>query len=309
MAANNNIKRTIFEYALLTGGCFIFSLAAVLLIEPYGFAPGGTYGLSMVFHHLWGWSTEVSALCMDIPLLIIGTLVLGSKFGIKTLACTFLIPGFMWLLHHTYGFDSLIEPEVSKQITEQGLTGIDAIQKFDHQLLAAIFGGILYGIGLGMIFRSRATSGGSDIISMIINKYIHISMGTAVIIVDGLITLTTVIAFGDWKLPMYSWLIIILESKIIDMVIEGQSVKTMMIISSNMEPIKEHILNTMGRGATLIPAKGMYKGEQKDIIYTTLTRREMMNLRYKIGEIDPKAFINVMDSSEIIGNGFKGFKE
>ena len=145
----------------------------------------------------------------------------------------------MWIIHQTYGFDSLIEPEVSRKIAEEGLTGVAAISLYDHQLLAAIFGGILYGIGLGMIFRSRATSGGSDIISMIINKYLHISMGTAVTIVDGLITLSTVIAFGDWKLPMYSWLIIIIESIIIDKVIEGQAAKTMMIISTRQDEIRK----------------------------------------------------------------------
>lgn len=309
--ASNKIftKQNILEYSLLAGGCFIFSLGAVLLIEPYGFAPGGTYGLSMVFHHLWGWRTEVSALCMDIPLLIIGTIVLGSRFGIKTLLCTFLIPAFMWLIHQTYGFDSLIEPEISQKIAAEGLTGEAAIGLYDHQLLAAIFGGILYGIGLGMIFRSRATSGGSDIISMIINKYLHISMGTAVTIVDGLITLSTVIAFGDWKLPMYSWLIIILESVIIDKVIEGQSAKTMMIISEKQDQIRKVIIEDMHRGATLIHATGMYKGERKDIIYVNLTRREVVNLRYRIAELDPKAFINIMNSSETLGNGFKSIKE
>ena len=134
-------------------------------------------------------------------------------------------------------------------------------------------------------------------------------MGTAVVIVDGIITLSTVIAFGDWKLPMYSWIIIFIESKIIDLIIEGSSVKTMMIVSEKLEPIKDVIINDLGRGATLIPAVGMYKGEQRNIIYTTMTRREMVTLRYKIAEIDPRAFINVIESSEILGEGFKNIKE
>src|SRR5574344_2410286 len=290
-------KNFFVTYGLLVGGCFVFALGAVLLVEPYGFAPGGTYGLAMVFHHLWGWRTETTALCMDIPLLIIGILVIGKKFGIKTMLCTFLIPLFMWLLYNTHGDVSLIEP------------GRADMNLFKNQLLAAIFGGIIYGIGLGMVFKSRATSGGSDIISMIVNKYFHISMGTAVVIVDGIITLSTVIAFGDWKLPMYSWIIIFIESKIIDLIIEGSSVKTMMIVSEKLEPIKDVIINDLGRGATLIPAVGMYKGEQRNIIYTTMTRREMVTLRYKIAEIDPRAFINVIESSEILGEGFKNIKE
>jgi Uncharacterized conserved protein len=290
-------KDFFITYSLLIGGCFVFALGAVMFVEPYGFAPGGTYGLSMVFHHLWGWRTELSALCMDIPLLIIGIIVIGKKFGIKTIICTLCLPLFMWLLHKYYGYDSLIEP------------GISNMKLLHDQLLSAIFGGIVYGIGLGMIFKSRATSGGSDIIAMILNKYTHLSIGTLVMIVDGIITLSTVIAFGDWKLPMYSWIIIFIEGKVIDFIIDGPAMKTLLIISDKIEPIKDVIINDLNRGATLIPSYGMYKGEKRNIIYTILSRREMVTLRYKIAEIDPKAFINVVDSSEILGEGFKNISE
>ncbi len=282
------------EYAWLLGGCFIFALGNVLFAEPYGFAPGGTYGLSIVFHHLWGWRTEVSALSMDIPLLIVGFIFLGRKFGVKTIVCTFVIPVFMSLVHKFYGFGALLEPE----ITEREL--------LQEQLLSALFGGVVYGIGLGMIFRSRATSGGSDIISMILHKYTNISLGTLVIIVDCTITLTTVLAFGDWRLPMYSWILIFVEGKVIDMVVEGgASHKTLMIISSETEQIKEYIIKEINRGATIFDAKGAFAGEPKKVIYTILSLREMMILRHHIKEVDPQAFINVIDSREIIGNGFK----
>lgn len=281
-------------YAYLIGGCFIFALGNVLFAEPYGFAPGGTYGLSIVFHHLWGWRTEVSALSMDIPLLIIGFIFLGGKFGIKTVVCTFIIPVFMSLVHKFYGYNALLEPE----ITERAL--------LEEQLLSAVFGGIVYGIGLGMIFKSRATSGGSDIIAMILHKYTHISLGTLVIIVDCTITLTTVVAFGDWRLPMYSWILIFIEGKVIDLVVEGASVhKTLMIVSEQTEKIREVIINDINRGATIINAQGGYKGESRQIIYTILTRREMMILRHHIQKIDSNAFINILDSKEILGRGFK----
>ena len=306
---NTKRKELILEYFYIVIGCFLFSVGAVALVEPYGFAPGGVYGLSIVFHHLFGWETEITALCMDIPLLIIGTIILGPKFGIKTLVCVLLVPFFMWILHKTYGYHSIIEPEISKDIMDQGITGVQALHLYKNQLLAAIFGGVVYGIGLGLIFKSRATSGGSDIIAMIANKYFHLSLGTCIIIIDGIITLSTVIAFGDWRLPMYSWIIIFIESKIIDMVVAGKAVKTVMIISSETEAVKKVILEDLGRGATLLPAVGMYKGDKRDMIYTTLTRREMFTLRYKIADIDPKAFINVVDSSETLGLGFKNITE
>lgn len=291
-------KDFFITYGWLLGGCFVFAVGAVMFAEPYGFAPGGTYGLSMVFHHLWGWETEITALCMDVPLLLLGMYFLGGMFGIKTIICTFAIPLFMRLIHATYGYDALLEP------------GITERTELQEQLLSAIFGGIVYGIGIGMIFKARATSGGSDIISMILNKYTHISLGTLVIIVDCTITLSTVVAFGDWRLPMYSWIIVFIEGKVIDLVLDGASVhKTLMIVTDKVEPVKNIILNDIKRGATLLPAVGMYKGEQRNLIYTILTRREMMVLRHKIAEIDPEAFINIVDSKEILGKGFKPLKE
>ena len=282
------------NYALLTGGCFLFTLGAVMFAEPYGFAPGGTYGIAMVFHHLFGWRTEVTALCMDIPLLLIGIYFLGGKFGIKTVICTFLIPLFMWIIHSIYGFAPLLEPE----ITERSM--------LQEQMLSSIFGGVTYGLGLGMVFRSGATSGGSDIISMILNKFTHISLGVLVMIVDCTITLTTVIAFGDWRLPMYSWIIIIIEGKVIDLVVDGFfSNKTVLIISQKSDEIKDFIINDMQRGATIMEATGAFSGENKKMIYTIVSMKELISLRKRIKEIDDTAFVNVINSSEILGEGFK----
>ena len=288
------LKTRIKEYSLLVLGNFIFALGAVMLVEPYGFAPGGTYGLGMVAHHLWGFETEYVALCMDVPLLIIGFIVLGNRFGIKTIVSTILLPLFMQLIHRIYGYASLIEPEVVEMTAYQ------------HPIIAAIFGGVVYGTGLGMVYRSRATTGGSDIIAMILRKYTHLSMGISTLIVDGLITLSTVVAFGDWKLPMYSWIIIFVSSRVIDFFLEGpKRAKTMMIITSKSDEIRNFIINDMERGATLIPGKGLYSGEGRDIIYVVLGRREMIRLRQEISKTDPYAFINVLDSAEILGEGFQ----
>ena len=276
-------KDFFITYSWLLGGCFVFALGAVLFAEPNRFAPGGTYGLAIVLHHLLGWRTELTALCMDVPLLLIGIYFLGPKFGIKTVICTFAIPLFMGLIHATYGYEALLGE--------------------NQQLLSAIFGGIVYGIGIGMIFKSRATSGGSDIIAMILNKYTHISLGQLVILVDCTITLTTVLAFGEWTLPMYSWIVVFIEGKVIDVVLEVY--KTLMIVTNNVEAVKKVILQDINRGATLLPAIGMYQGESRNVVYTVLTRREMMILRHRIQEIDPNAFINVIDSKEILGHGFK----
>lgn len=279
-------KDFFITYSWLLGGCFVFALGAVLFAEPNRFAPGGTYGLAIVLHHLLGWRTELTAFMYGCASSFDGIYFLGPKFGIKTVICTFAIPLFMGLIHATYGYEALLGE--------------------NQQLLSAIFGGIVYGIGIGMIFKSRATSGGSDIIAMILNKYTHISLGQLVILVDCTITLTTVLAFGEWTLPMYSWIVVFIEGKVIDVVLEGGSVyKTLMIVTNNVEAVKKVILQDINRGATLLPAIGMYQGESRNVVYTVLTRREMMILRHRIQEIDPNAFINVIDSKEILGHGFK----
>jgi uncharacterized membrane-anchored protein YitT (DUF2179 family) len=287
------IHDTVKDYVIMVMGCMLFSIGAVLFVEPYGFAPGGTYGLAMVFHHLWGWRTEVTALCMDVPLLIIGTLVLGAKFGIKTLICTLLLPFFMFLVHTVYGFDALLDP------------GLTDFTQMNQQMLSSLFGGVFYGVGLGMVYRTGTTTGGTDIINMILRKYFHISMGTASIIVDGLITLTTVIAFSNWTLPMYSWVIIFVSAVLQDRVMQGAPSKTLMIITSKVDEVRDYIIEEMGRGATLIPGTGLYEGKQRDIIYVVVSSREVIQLRKLIAEVDPRAFINVINSSEILGEGFK----
>ncbi len=312
-------KDFFITYAWLLGGNFVFAVGAVLFAEPYGFAPGGTYGLSMVFHNLWGWKTELTALSMDIPLLLLGIYFLGSRFGVKTIISTFAIPSFMWVIHKTYGYLPLLESsEVLAQLKALS-EGVDLsvaanMEAFSNsmrpllqeQLLSSIFGGIVYGIGIGMIFKSRATSGGSDIIAMILNKYTRISLGQLVIIIDCTITLSTVVAFGDWRLPMYSWIIVFIEGKVIDLIVEGANVnRTLMIISDEYEEIIRIIRNDIKRGGTILDAKGMYQGKEKKVLYTILTRRESTILINRISKVDKDAFINIIPSNEIMGKGFK----
>ncbi len=316
-------KDFFITYAWLIGGCFVFAVGAVLFAEPYGFAPGGTYGLSMVFHNLWGWRTELAALCMDIPLLLLGIYFLGPRFGIKTIVCTIAIPVFMWLIHNTYGYLPLLESaevlaQLKAMINGVDLSVADNMETFikdmrpllKEQLLSSVFGGIVYGIGIGMIFKSRATSGGSDIIAMILNKYTGISLGQLVIIVDCTITLSTVVAFGDWRLPMYSWIIVFIEGKVIDLIVQGANVhRTLMIISDKYEDIIKIIRDDINRGGTIIKGVGIYKGLDKNVIYTILTRRESTILINKISKIDKNAFINIIQSNEIMGKGFKSIND
>ena len=177
-------------------------------------------------------------------------------------------------------------------------------------LLSTIFGGVLSGFGLGLIFKAKATSGGSDIIAMIIAKYTKLPIGQLMIYVDSCIVLIGLFAFGDWKIPLYSWLVIFLCGKVIDVVLQGVSYdKTVFIVSDKYEEIRNVIINDLDRGGTTIKAEGMYQGNPKNVIFTNVNRRELAILQSYIHQIDPNAFMTVINANEVIGSGFKSLKE
>ena len=212
MAALNNtkLKQEILAYFLLTIGSALFAIGDVMFVNPYLMAPGGTYGLSNVFNTLWPWKISLYAICMDVPLLIIGTLILGPRFGIKTIVSTALIFLFTLILESTWGYNPVLHDGAIVSQEAEGLVPIPNNGGWfqPDYFLNTVVAGLIYGVAIGLIFRSGATSGGSDIISMILHKYTKISLGTLVMIVDGIITLSTLIAFGDIRLPIYSVLII-----------------------------------------------------------------------------------------------------
>jgi uncharacterized membrane-anchored protein YitT (DUF2179 family) len=284
-------------WTLITVGAFILASGFVFFIDPHRIAPGGVYGIGIIVHYLtkgmFSWAPEgfpigTVGLILNIPLTIIGIKLLGPRFGVKTVIGFILTSIFIDAQHYLFGYEPLV----------------------DDALLSSIFGGVLIGFGLGLIFKSKATSGGSDIIAMIIAKYTRLPLGQLMIYVDSAIVLIALAAFQDWKIPLYSWIVIYITGKVIDMTIQGVSYdKTLFIISDKYDEIREKLIVDLDRGGTLINAVGMYKGQEKKIIFTNVSRREVHMLRDFIEQIDPRAFITVIDANEILGNGFKPIKE
>jgi len=303
-------KQEFVSYLLLIIGSALFAAGDVMFVNPYMMAPGGTYGLSNVFSTLWGGKISVWAICMDVPLLLIGTWILGPKFGVKTIISTFLIFGFTFAIESwIWGYNPVIH---DGPIVAEAIEGISMVQTHDGMwfvpdyFLNTVVAGLIYGVAIGMIFRSGATSGGSDIISMILHKYTKISLGTLVTIVDGCITLSTLIAFGDIRLPIYSIIIIFIEGKVINLVVDGtKSYKTALIVTDKSDVMRDYILNDLHRGGTCITGEGLYNGTERKMIYVTMERTDFVKLRSNLHRLDPSAFVNVIDSSEIMGKGFK----
>ncbi len=289
-------RKWFISYAIITLGAFVLALGFVLFINPYNIVPGGVYGIAIVIHELtygmfdlWpnGVPIGLSGLFINIPLTLLGIKILGPRFGVKTVIGFFLTSIFMDVLTHFIG-DS------------------DPLGLENEMILTCIFGGIMLGVGLGLILKSKATSGGSDIIAMIVAKYTQWPLGQLLIYIDTLIILGGLVVFKDWKIPLYSWLVIYVTGKVIDMVIEGVSYeKMLLIISDKPEEIRDKIVNDLNRGGTFIAGEGMYNNDSKKIIYTVVNRRELSMLEDFIQRIDPKAFLTVIDAKEILGEGFK----
>ncbi len=276
-------------YSLIIVGAFIMASGFVLFITPHNIVPGGVYGISIVIHHFTGWPIGLMALAFDIPLTIIGIRVLGPRFGVKTVVGFVLTAVFVDSLTYFLGAKALVPDDI---------------------LLSSIFGGVFIGFGLGLIFESKATSGGSDIVAMIISKYTKLPLGQLMIYVDSTIVLVGLFAFQDWTIPLYSLIVIYIAGKVVDLVLQGISYdKTLFIISDKHDEIRNKIINDLNRGGTFLKGEGMYNGKEKSIIYTVLNRRELAILQDFINKIDPEAFLTVINANEILGNGFKSLHD
>lgn len=291
MDKKKKIYQELRSYLQIVVGCFIMAVGFVVFIAPMKLAPGGVYGIAIILHHLFDFPIGLSGLALDIPLLILGTLILGPKFGVKTVVGIVSLSAWISLLEFLYGYNLLIDSESA-------------------YFLMTLFGSVLIGLGLGLIFKTRATSGGTDILASILQKYTHLSIGTSLIIVDSIIVLIALAAFKDWEIPLYSWIAIYVTGLVADKVVVGfRTDKTVFIISDKHEEIRDVILNQLGRGGTYIKGEGMYNGREKEIIYTIVDRKELPTLIYKVHEIDPNAFLSIIDASETLGDGFKSLRE
>ncbi len=273
-------------YATLILGSLILATGYTFFMTPYKIVPGGIYGISTILHYKLGFPIGMAALCFNLPLWLWGFKALGKQFGMKTFVCFILVAVF------ADGLPLIFGP--------------DPFQLHDEVLLASIFGGVILGIGVGLILKTHSSSGGTDVLSSILNKITRKPVGMLQMLVDSVIVLAGLLVFQDWKVPFYSWLTIFLMGKVIDIVIQGYSSdKTFFIVSDKTEEIRHYILTELKRGGSIVPVCGMYNRSEKEMIMTVVNRREVVTLQRAIYKIDPDAFTTILDAKEILGQGFK----
>ncbi len=321
-------KKGAISYSMVLIGSCMFALADFLFVVPYGLAPGGVYGLMSVFNNLWDWPMK-NVIFMDLPLFIIGLIFLGSNFGIKTLLSILFTWLFTWAIESygyiaTFGYIPLIHsgeyitPEVfatlGTQVQEMYLPvralggGIIEYFKPDY-ILNTVVGGLVYGVSISIIFYTGATSGGSDIISMIIHKYAHIPLGTMVIIVDSIIALTSFAIGGDIRIPIFSIIFIYLEGIVINKIVTVNKYQTLLIITDNVEGMRDLILKELERSGTIFTGKGLYHNVERNMIYTTVNKKEYNVIKFAAKKLDPNCFITIISNTETLGEGFQPLPE
>ncbi|ADL51025.1 YitT family protein [Clostridium cellulovorans] len=286
---NDKIKKQTMRILKTIIGVIIVSISIKFFLAPNKIAAGGISGIAIILNNFFS-NIPVGAfmLVMDMGLFLIAFIILGKNFGGISLFASISLAGFTWVLDYIFPYNVALTNDL---------------------LLATIFGTIISGIGMGIVFNQNASTGGTDIIAKIINKYLHIDMGKSLLMVDLIVTIVAGITLG-FDQGLVAVLGVILNGSIIDKTIEGLNIsKQIIIVSKEKIKIKEFILKDLDRGCTIISAKGGYTGKETELIYTVLGRKELIKLKEYVREIDRYAFINVSDSHEVLGEGFKNLLE
>lgn len=273
-------KRTLLmEYLLMIVGSTIVGLSFNIFLLPARIAAGGVTGISTLLYELYQFSPAVVQWTFNIPIFIVGLVLLGKDFSLKSIVGTAFVPLVIWL-------------------------SVDIPFKIDNPLLAAIYGGILLGVGLGLVYRGRGSTGGLATVGQIIKKYTGLSSGYSQLLADGLVVIASAFVF-DLELALYAMMAIYVTSKVIDFVqLQTSSSKLILIISEQPGKIQSIINDELDRGLTKVRTVGGFSNAEKTLILCVAEQQEAIYLKKMLQEIEPSSFVVFLNASEVLGRGF-----
>ncbi len=282
---NASFKKNIAEYAAMTAGALIMAAGVYFFKIPNGFSTGGVSGIATVLGGVISFVTPATMISIiNVVLLLIGFVFIGRETGLRTVFCSIAFSVFTWLFEFLFPLSSPLT---------------------DQPFLELVYAILLTGVGSAIMFYCDASSGGTDIVALILKKYTSVNVGIALLITDFLISASAFLVF-DLKTGLYSLLGLFAKSFLVDSVIQNLNVcKAFTVITEKPEPIVDYIINEMKHSATSYDAEGEYTHSKKKVIVTLCKRREAVRLKKKIQDIDPGAFVIVEHTSEIIGRGFR----
>lgn len=272
--------RHTMDYGLVILGSFFVAIAFNLFLLPNNVASGGVAGISTITKGVFGWEPGVVQWVLNIPLFIMGWLILGKNFGFKSLVGTVVLPFFVLLT-----------------------SSMDAATP--DPLLGAIFGGMGVGLGLGIVFRGRASTGGIDLAAQVIHKFTHLPLGICVAMLDGLIVITSAFVFSLEE-GLYALIGLFVTSRTIDFVQVGLNTsKNVMIITEEVDEVRDEIFRQIDRGVTVLSGAGGYTERERRVVMCVVQQNEFIKLTQTVKTVDPGAFVVAMNATEVLGEGFK----
>ena len=286
---------SIRDYLLIISSSLIQAVSLRLFFIPADLASGGVSGISQLINHFTGWPIGLMVLIGNVPLFLLGWRYLGGvKFAMRTAVAIVTYSLFTDLLLKIPSFISY------SQILIDDLSG--------DIFLNSLYGAIFSGIGYGMVYRARGTSGGSDILARILNHWRGISMTQSYLIVDTAVILSAGFIFG-WKAALYAMITLYVSGLVSETVLEGGgTVRTAMIITARPEEVSKRVIAEMERGVTYLEGKGGYTGSSRPVLYCVVNRAEIASLKAIVHESDPEAFMVIGVAHEALGEGFKPLK-
>ena len=287
-------RKFLKEYAWLTAATMLMVAGIYFFKFPNNFSTGGVSGLAVILGYYFEGAVTPGTFVMviNVLLLILGFAVFGKGFGGKTAYVSLLMSGATWLLERiipmTAPMTALADPAAAQPFVE------------------LIFAVSLPALGSAILFNMNASSGGTDIVAMVLRKYTSLDIGKALLCSDIAITLMAFVAFGP-ATGLYSILGLVIKSLLVDMVLENINThKYFHIITTKPQEIEAYITGTLRRGATELHGEGVYTHEDRTVVMTVMSRREAVLLRRHVRSIDPQAFVLIMNTGEIVGKGFRG---
>lgn len=277
-----SLKRRGLDYVVVTAAALLYSVAISLFLDPNSLAPGGITGVSIILNRVLKVPTGTWIFIINIPILIVGMWKFGWRFILSTIYCTALTSAFTNLL-----------------------SSVGAVT--EDPFLAAVAGGSLMAVSLGLIFRSGATSGGTDIIVKLLRiKFPHLKTGFLFLLLDAAVVTASAFVFQNIDAALYAGVVVVINSILLDVVLYGRdSAKMMFIISDNYKQIAARMLEEMDIGVTYISGSGAYSGRNKEVIMCVMRKQRSHMAEEIIREEDPDAFMIVTSATEIYGEGYK----
>jgi len=288
---------TIRDYLLIILAAFIQAFSLRVFFVPANLASGGVSGISQLINHFTGWPIGLMILIGNIPLFGLGWRFLGGyRFAMRTALSIF-----------TYSI--LTDLLVQTPLFAANGAGTALIHDLQGDIfLNTLYGAIVSGIGYGLVYRARGTSGGSDILARILNNWRGIPITQSYLIVDTVVILGAGFVFG-WKQALYAMIALYVSGLVAETTLEGgATVRTAMIVTSESDAISQRVLDELQRGVTILEGSGAYTGTNRPVLYCVITRAEVATLKAIVNEIDPRAFLVIGVAHEVLGEGFKPLK-